>query len=84
MIQQSKPVLKVAFKVIITCVIVSAIYLAYFFFIGVPKTQARNYYNSALKEIENGNNEKAKEDLRTALTYWDEDYIKVKLESLDE
>lgn len=73
---------KLLLVVIVSC-IVGAIYLIYFFLIGVPKTQARNYYNLALIEMEHGDNVKALEYLELAKTYWNEGYINDEISKLN-
>lgn len=72
---------KLLFIVVISSV-VAGIYLIYFFTIGVPKTQARNYYNLALIKEKEGNNQQALEYLRLAKSTWGEEYIDRKIEEL--
>jgi hypothetical protein len=64
---------------LLVSIIISLLFLVYLVFVGIPKTQARNYYNKALIELENNNIEKAVNYLQTALNYWDEKYIRRKL-----
>ena len=68
--------------VLFVCIGVTGLFLTYFFTIGVPKTQARNYYNAALKEEEKGNREKALEYLNTAKGFWRETYIDQEIKNL--
>ncbi|BCX13722.1 MAG: hypothetical protein KatS3mg085_254 [Candidatus Dojkabacteria bacterium] len=56
----------------------------YLIFIGIPKTQARNYYNKAIIAIEFGARDEAITYLSTALKYWEENYIKQKLLEITE
>lgn len=51
--------------------------------VGVPKTQARNYYNKGITNLEKGNKKQAIEDFEKALTYWEENYIKRELDELE-
>ena len=74
-----KSIFKNTFYVVFASIITAGIFFAYFFTVGVPKTQARTYYNLAISELESGNKEKAKDDLQTALSYWAEPYIQEKL-----
>ena len=62
--------------------IVAIIYLAYFFTIGIPKTQARNHYNYALKLIDEGEKKQAMEELNIAKGYWNEKYIEEELQKI--
>lgn len=79
----TKKLIKNLIKLSIVGIIIGGVYMLYFFTVGVPKTQARNYYNKALIEIENGDNEKALEYLNNGQSYWREDYIKEEIEKLE-
>ena len=52
--------------VTLVSILVAGIYLGYMFTIGIPKTQARNYYNKAIGEMGNNNKDAAKADFRSA------------------
>lgn len=67
---------------IIVSTIVSLIFLGYMYFIGIPKTQARNYFNLSVIEKENGNTEKELEYLIIAKEYWAEEYIVQRINEL--
>lgn len=58
------------------------IFVIYLTFVGIPKTQARNFYNQALKQIENDEEDKAKASLLEGLKFWDERYIGEEFEKL--
>ncbi len=63
-------------------------FLVYMLIIGIPKTQARNYYNMAesILEMPNPSKEsiqKAKDYLETALVFWSERYIQEKLNEVN-
>ncbi len=47
----------------------------YLEFIGIPRTQARNFYNLGINELDKGNKTKALEYLNDGLKYWNENYI---------
>jgi outer membrane protein assembly factor BamD (BamD/ComL family) len=77
-----KSLLKKVLLIAITSVIVGLIYGSYFYFLGIPKTQARNYYNMAIKDLEDGKISDAKDKLEQAVNYWPEEYIEEKLKEL--
>ncbi len=62
-------------KVFAVAVVVTVIYLSYFYLVGVPRTQARYYYNQGLIALENNDKQTAKENFEKGLTFWQEDYI---------
>jgi hypothetical protein len=74
--------LKNSVAVLLVSAIIAGVYMLYFYTVGVPKTQAKNYYNLALQEEEKGNILQAIKDLETAKSYWNEEYINIKLEEL--
>jgi hypothetical protein len=55
---------------ILTMVIVSLVYLAYLYLVGVPMTKAKNYYNQALLLYEEKNYIKAQEAVTNSLHYF--------------
>ncbi len=63
-------------------VIIILLFGAYVYFIGRPKTMARNYYNRAQIDLKEGQEDKAIENMQKALEYWEEDYIREELEEL--
>jgi len=77
-----KKVLRIGVNVFVVSLVVGILYMSYFYLIGIPKTQARTYYNRATIEMDKGNTDKAKEDLTKALSYWHEDYIAKALDDL--
>ena len=60
--------------VIVSIALIAGFYL-YLTFIGIPRTQARNYYNQAVDEMDKGNNTKALEYVNEGLKYWNEPYL---------
>ncbi|MFS8131398.1 MAG: hypothetical protein ACMG57_05490 [Candidatus Dojkabacteria bacterium] len=80
---RAKRFLKTSVIVAIVAGISAGAYMLYFYTIGVPKTQARTYYNLAIKDLQEGDKEKAKVDLQTALNSWQEPYIQQKLQELE-
>jgi len=79
---KTKSFLKTSGIVVIVCIAVAAVYMLYFYTIGVPKTQAREYYNLAMTDLQSGERNKAIEELQKALTYWHEGYIQDKLNEI--
>jgi len=73
---------KTSVVVLIVSLLSAGVYMLYFYTIGVPKTQARTYYNKAIADIDAGERNKAIEELQTALTYWHEGYIQDKLNEI--
>ena len=73
---------KTSVVVLIVSLLSAGVYMLYFYTIGVPKTQARTYYNKAISDINAGERNKAIEELQTALTYWHEGYIQDKLNEI--
>jgi len=73
---------KTSVVVLIVSLLSAGVYMLYFYTIGVPKTQARTYYNKAITDIDAGERNKAIEELQTALTYWHEGYIQDKLNEI--
>lgn len=59
----------------------TTVYLAYYFFIGIPKTQARNYYNLALEYIAFDDYENYYKNLQAAYNSWPERYIADELDA---
>lgn len=64
------------------------IFFLYMLLVGIPKTQARNYYNLAetileQRDISVTEKEQAKSYLNRAIEFWPERYIQERLESLD-
>jgi len=77
-----REIIKTIALLFITSLIVSGIYLAYFFSIGIPKTQARNYFNLSQKYLEEGNTLEARNNLEKAYSFWPEEYIQIELDRL--
>lgn len=75
-------ILKKSVLVVLISGFVSLIYLGYFFAVGIPKTQARNYFLLALKQEEEDKIDEALRSLTVAKNYWNEDYILEKIETL--
>ena len=70
-------------KLILASLLTFGIYMAYYVTIGVPKTEARNFYNEGIKAQGLGNTELAKKDFQKALTFWHEQYIQDELDKLN-
>lgn len=79
--------MKTHFKQLIQSLLISTLlsllFLLYMWQIGIPKTQARNYYNKGVVNLEKGNKKQAELDFEKAMIYWEEDYIKRKLEEIN-
>jgi hypothetical protein len=54
-------------KAVIVLVIVSATYLAYLYFVGIPMTKAKNFYNTGYLNYTDNNFDKAKIALQSSL-----------------
>lgn len=48
-------------------IIIAGIYLGYLYFIGIPMTKAKNYYNHAYLNYIDGNYEKSRNALNNSL-----------------
>lgn len=70
------------FQVTVVSLVVGLVYFGYIIFIGIPKTQARNYYNLAVKQISENKLDEGKQNLEVALSFSEESYIRNYLESL--
>lgn len=68
--------------VTVGCLVSAGAYMLYFYTVGIPKTQARNYYNQAIVKLEEGEREEAIKDLEKALTFWKEPYIEEQLKEV--
>lgn len=77
-----KKLAKVSVLVILVSLVSAGLYLLYFYTIGIPKTQARTYYNQAISALKEGKREEAKQDLEKALQNWKEAYIQEELDKL--
>jgi uncharacterized membrane protein YgaE (UPF0421/DUF939 family) len=62
-------------KVILTCIGVTSAFLIYLIAIGIPKTQARNYYNQALIAQSIDQSDLAQSLLDKAYSAWPEAYF---------
>jgi hypothetical protein len=69
-------------KVIIISIIISIMFFVYLQLFGIPKTQARNYYNLAEIQLGLNNKKLAEEYLVKAISYWPEEYIKQELQKI--
>lgn len=58
------------------------LFFLYMVVVGIPKTQARNYFNLAESYIEKGSIDLAKGYLERALEFWPENYIQERLDSI--
>lgn len=70
------------FQVTVVSFVVGLIYFGYIIFIGIPKTQARNYYNLATKQISENKIDEAKQNLEVAISFANEEYIQRSLDDL--
>jgi hypothetical protein len=68
----------------IVSTLIVLIFGMYLFFIGIPRTQARNLYNEGVLSIQAGEIRPAIQYFRSALSYWPEDYIKTALLELEQ
>ena len=66
-IQQEKTDILKAFVVL---VLVSASYLAYLYFVGIPMTRAKNYFNTGYLYYQAQDYQKAKDALNNSLHYF--------------
>ena len=64
--QEKKDIL----KAFIVLVVVSASYLAYLYFVGIPMTRAKNYFNTGYLYYQEQNYQKAKDALDNSLHYF--------------
>ncbi len=78
----SKPI-KIALSVLSVSLLTTALYVLYIVLIGMPKTQARNYYNEGVLSIQKGEIRAAIQDFQTAVNYWPESYIVTELHRLE-
>lgn len=62
-------------KWVIVCGLVAVVYISYLFVVGIPRTQARNFYNSATLLLADGEIDQAKQELERAYAAWPEDYV---------
>lgn len=63
--------------------LIALLFGSFMYFVGIPKTKARNEYNKAVIDLQRGNEESAMQHLEEALEYWDEKYIREALENLE-
>lgn len=70
-------------KMLAFSVLVTVGFFVYYYFIGIPKTQARNYYNLAEKYLGLNDKQIARRYLFQGLQIWPEDYIKQKINELN-
>lgn len=64
--QEKKEIL----QAFIVMVIVASVYLAYLYFVGIPMTKAKNYYNQAYLNFTEGNYEKSRNALNNSLSFF--------------
>lgn len=57
------------------CGLVAVVYVFYLFAVGIPRTQARNHFNSATLLLAEGQINLAKQELEKAYTAWPEEYV---------
>lgn len=77
-----KKLAKVSVLVLVVSLVSTGLYMLYFYTIGIPKTQARTYYNLAISALKEGKKDEAKQDLEKALQNWKEPYIQEELDKL--
>lgn len=68
-------------KASLLSITLASLFLSYLYFIGIPKTNARNLYNQAETALSLGNIDKAYMLLRQAVNAWPEEYIVEELKS---
>lgn len=78
----SKTKLKSVLIYFFICGAVLAGFLSYMYFVGIPKTRARNFYNLAIQAESEEEIQTAINYLETAEHYWAEEYIIEKLQDL--
>lgn len=66
---------KAIFSALIITFLLAVGFLAYLKFVGIPRTQARNWYNHAQLLITEGKTKEAYDVLQDAYSIWPEDYI---------
>lgn len=74
--------IKLIFTFLFICGTITLLFLGYLYFIGIPKTRARNFYNLAIQAEAQNNKMEAITYLETAKHYWAEEYIVKKLVEL--
>lgn len=62
-------------KASLLSITLASIFLSYLYFVGIPKTTARNLYNQAESALAVGNKEKAYSLLQQAVISYPEKYI---------
>lgn len=72
------------FYSLVVSIIVASIFITYIYFVGIPKTKARNEYNKAVIELKLGNEDAVEMHLENALNHWNEKYIRETLLELEE
>ena len=55
------------FSAFVVLLVVTTSYLGYLYYIGIPMTKAKNFYNTGYLYYQEHNNEKAKDALYTSL-----------------
>jgi len=61
------------FLCIIATAIITAAYLSYLYFVGVPMTKAQILYNQALTQYQEGKYQQADESIKRSIKYFKED-----------
>jgi len=64
--QEKKEIL----KAFIVMILVAGVYLGYLYFIGIPMTKAKNYYNQAYLNYMDGNYDKCRNALNNSLSFF--------------
>jgi hypothetical protein len=67
--------LKRALPVLVLSIAVAAVYGAYIYFVGIPRTSARHLYNEAQQAFKAGNISTGLQKLDQAYAAWPETYI---------
>ena len=79
-----KKLVKALLPVAVVSTVVMSVFNVYLYFIGIPRTQARNLYNEGVLSIQSGQIRPAIQYFRAALNYWPETYIKTALAELEQ
>ena len=77
-------IIKALLPVAVVSTLVVLVFGVYLFFIGIPRTQARNLYNEGVLSIQAGEIRPAIQYFRAALNYWPEEHIKTALLELEQ
>jgi len=78
---KSKFSIKNILNVMLAMLFISAFYLLYLFLLGIPKTQARQYYLKAQDYYQNGNDQNYIKNMKIAIEFFAEPYLFADIEN---